>query len=245
MNPLRLFSVVIPAFNEENVIGNTLTCVENYLSARKIPHETVVINNGSIDRTRQVVIDWAKLGHPVRMLENVQNRGKGYAIHQGILASRGDWVLFMDADNATPIEEMEKVWPLMDGQWDVLVGSRRVPGAVFVKRQPWLREMVGIAFSRLANFLVCPGIPDFTCGFKCFRREAALDLFKRQTIEDWTFDIEILLMAGKRGYKIAQFPVTWTDAAKTNLKMFKDTWVCLRGLLTIWWNLVNGKYRNS
>lgn len=245
MNSPRLFSVVIPAFNEEKVIGGTLTSVENYLASRRIPHEIIVINNGSVDRTRQVVIDWAKLGHPVRMLENVQNRGKGGAVRQGILASRGEWILFMDADNATPIEEMEKAWPLMDGQWDVLVGSRRVAGAVFVKRQPLLREMFGIVFSRLANFFVCPGIPDFTCGFKCFKKEAALDLFKCQTVEDWTFDIEIILMARRKGYKITQFPVTWTDTPKTNLKIPKDTWVCLRGLCVIWWNLVNGKYRKT
>src|SRR3989338_6055814 len=107
MNPsspaFRLFSVIIPAFNEEQVIGTTLSQVEDYLNSKKIPHEIIVINNGSADRTRQVVLDWSKLGHPVKMLENVQNRGKGYAVRQGVLVSRGDWILFMDADGSTSI----------------------------------------------------------------------------------------------------------------------------------------------
>lgn len=246
MNPIkqpRLLSVVIPAFNEEGIIGTTLSQVEDYLYSLRMPHEIIVINNGSSDRTRQVVADWSKLGHPVKMLENIQNRGKGYAVRQGILSSRGDWVLFMDADSSVVIREMEKCWPLMmEGQWDVLVGSRRVEGAVFAKRQPWLRETFGIIFTRLANLLVCRGIRDFTCGFKCFERQAALDLFKRQTVEDWTFDIEIILTAKRKGYRITQFPVTWTDSPKTSLRMFRDTWVCLFGLLRIWWNLISGKY---
>ena len=133
----------------------------------------------------------------------------------------------------------------MNGEWDVLIGSRRVPGALFVKRQPWLRETFGIIFSRFANLLVCPGIPDFTCGFKCFRLPVALDLFKHQTVEDWTFDIEIVLLAKKKGYKITQFPVTWSDSPKTNLKLFRDTWVCSVGLLRIWWNLVSGRYQKE
>ena len=247
MNPsspaFRLFSVIIPAFNEEQVIGTTLSQVEDYLNSKKIPHEIIVINNGSADRTRQVVLDWSKLGHPVKMLENVQNRGKGYAVRQGVLVSRGDWILFMDADGSTSIREMEKCWPLMNEPLDILVGSRRVHGAVFAKRQPWLREIFGIVFTRLANILVCSSIRDFTCGFKCFRREAALELFKKQTVEDWTFDIEIILMGKKMGYRISQFPVTWTDSPKTNLRMFKDTWVCLFGLLNIWINLLRGRYR--
>lgn len=226
-----LLSVVIPAFNEEQVIGTTLSQVEDYLNSRSLSHEIIVINNGSVDRTRQVVIDWSKLSRSVKMLENVQNRGRGYAVRQGVLSSRGDWILFMDADGSTPIQEMEKCWPLMNGEWDVLIGSRQVLG-------------VGrTIFTRLANILVCAGIRDFTCGFKCFQRTAALELFKKQTVEDRAFDIEIVLMAKKMGRRVTQFPVAWTEHAKTNRRVFGDTWGCLCGLLNIWVNLLSGRYR--
>ncbi len=225
-----LLSIVIPAFNEEQVIGTTLSQVEDYLNSRNLSHEIIVINNGSVDRTRQVVIDWSKLSRSVKMLENVQNRGRGYAVRQGVLSSRGDWILFMDADGSIPIQEMEKCWPLMNGEWDVLIGSRQVLGAGRT------------IFTRLANILVCSGIHDFTCGFKCFQRTAALELFKKQTVEDHAFDIEIVVMAKKMGCRMEQFPVIGTDSRKTSLEMFRDTWVCLAGLARIWWNLIRGQY---
>lgn len=231
MQQKKIFlSVVIPAFNEEQVIGTTLSQVEDYLNSRNLSHEIVVVNNGSVDRTRQVVIDWSKLSRSVKMLENVQNRGRGYAVRQGVLSSRGDWILFMDADGSIPIQEMEKCWPLMNGQWDVLIGSRRALGASRT------------IFTRLANILVCSGIHDFTCGFKCFQRTAALELFKKQTVEDRAFDVEIVVMAKKMGCRLEQFPVIETDSRKASLKIFRDTWVCLAGLARIWWNLTRGQY---
>lgn len=231
MQQKKIFlSVVIPVFNEEQVIGTTLSQVDDYLNSRNLSHEIVVINNGSVDRTRQVVIDWSKLSHSVKMLENVQNRGRGYAVRQGVLSSRGDWILFMDADGAIPIQEMEKCLPLMNGQWDVLIASRQVLGTSRT------------IFTRLANILVCSGVHDFTCGFKCFQRTAALELFKKQTMEDSAFDIEIVVMAKKMGYRMEQFPVIGTGSRKTSLKMFRDTWVCLTGMVRIWWNLIHGQY---
>ena len=235
-------SVVIPMYNEAGRFPKVAAQLVAYLQAQSYRYEVVLVSDGSADAT--VAVAQAALGSlpVVRAIEYQLNQGKGYALRQGMTAARGDYVLFTDADLSTPPQELDHFWRWLDGGYDVVIGSRKMKGAQLDRRQPWLRETMGKVFTALSDVLATRNISDVTCGFKCFSRRAAHDLFGRGRINDWSYDAEILFLAQWRGYRIKEVPVHWHDEQGTKVRLLRDATRALRGLLTIRLNSTRGVY---
>lgn len=213
-----VLSVVIPAYNEGVRLLRTLEATVVYLDSRHIPFEIVVVDDGSGDTTSQVSADFAlkyerreeRCGL-VRTLRYDINRGKGHAVRYGILRATGAFILFMDADLATPIEELEKLEDVLnpEAHIEVAIGSRPLKESRLEVRQPWFREICGRAFNKVVQLLATPGILDTQCGFKLLTRRAAQDIFSRCQLDGFSFDVEALFLARKLKYRIAEVPVRW------------------------------------
>ncbi len=226
-------SVVIPAFDEEGRIGATLRRIRAYLEPRPETFEIIVVGDGCRDRTCQVAAACLRPGERDRILERRENRGKGRAVAEGVAAARGRLILFSDADLSTPIEEIEKLRPLIERGADVAIGSRALPDSDIQVRQRRPRESMGKVFNVLVRLLVLPGIRDTQCGFKLFRREAALDIFPLLRIDGFSFDVEALYLARRRGWRIAQAPVVWRNSPRSKVRIVRSSAAMLRDLLRI------------
>jgi dolichyl-phosphate beta-glucosyltransferase len=229
-------------YNEAQRMGSSLPRLRDYFTAQPYSVEFVVVDDGSSDNT--VDLAWEILGRDgVRVLEEKPNRGKGHAVKVGMLAAQGDKVLFTDADLSTPPAELEKFWPWFDKGYDVVIGSRKMKGAVLERHQPLWRESMGKVFTWLTNQIATRGISDITCGFKCFTHAAAQDLFSRSIIDDWSFDAEVLFIAQQHRLKIKEVPVHWHDERGTKVRILRDAARALAGLMKIRLNGLRGKYR--
>ncbi len=237
-----LLSVVIPAWNEERRIAPSLQRSVATLQRLAPRHETVVVDDGSADRTLDVAQAAARAAHEFRGLRNERNLGKGGAVRRGMLEARGDHILFCDADESTPMETLELFLPALARREAVLIGTRKNREAVIARHQPWLRETMGKGFTLLAQSLAGVAVTDFTCGFKIFRRDVAQAVFARQTLTNWSFDAEILFLARHLGYGITEIPVTWTNDADTRVRLVRDTLGSLKGLLHIAGRRATGAY---
>jgi dolichyl-phosphate beta-glucosyltransferase len=216
-------SVIIPAYNEECRLGESLPVVWEYLRGRFADFELIVVDDGSSDATGRVVESFAR-DHPgVKLVAYQPNRGKGYAVRAGILEAEGALVLFSDADLSTPIEEIEALLERLDAGSDVAIGSRAVPGSDLRVRQPWYRELAGRSFNRLARLVATPGLRDTQCGFKLFHRRAAQDVFGRMAEDGFSFDIEALHLAIRLGYEVAEVPVQWTHREGSKVRLLRDS----------------------
>jgi dolichyl-phosphate beta-glucosyltransferase len=226
-------SVVIPAYNEAERLPLTLEKVTGYLAARG-NHEIIVVSDGSEDTTNAIVEKASHLNPHINLLVNQENRGKGYSVRKGVLSCRGEHILFMDADNSTPISELEKFVPFLN-EYDLIIGSRALPGSIIVKKQPWLREMTGKLFNRLVQLFYLKGIEDSQCGFKLFKGGVARAIFSRSKIDRFCFDVEILYLAKRLGYTIKEVPITWTNSKPSKVSFFKDAFNILTDLVKIRW----------
>jgi dolichyl-phosphate beta-glucosyltransferase len=234
-------SIIIPAYNEEKRIGKTLQQVLTYLKKVTYTWEILVVDDGSEDSTAQLV---RNLDPVIKVIKNETNKGKGYAVKCGMLSALGDWRLIMDADNSTPIEELEKLWPHIQ-EGSIIIGSRyKDPSAVKIE-QPVYRVILG----RLANWIiqkmVVSGVVDTQCGFKLFSKEAAEKLFPRQTINRWGFDFEILGMAQRLGYNIIEVPVAWYHAGSSRIRPLRAYSETLMDLLKIKWRFMTKRYKQD
>lgn len=226
-------SIIIPTYNEERRLRPSLERVLEYFADRQELLEILISDDGSTDRTRELAEAYAA-DHPVvRLLPHEENRGKGHVVRRGMLAAKGDFVLFSDADLATPIEEIEKFWPAFEEGADICIASRALPGSEVVKYQPWYRKASGPILRFLLNFFGIAGIRDTQCGFKCFRRETIEPVFSRQTTENFSFDLEILYLAHRLGYQIREIPVRWIDNDDSRVHFFRDSLRILRDMITI------------
>jgi dolichyl-phosphate beta-glucosyltransferase len=229
-------------YNEAARFPRAAPVLLRYLQAQSYPYEIVVVSDGSTDDTVAVARAELAAAPAVRVIENQPNRGKGHALRTGMTAAQGDFVLFTDADLSTPMDELDKFWPWLEQGYDVVIGSRKMEGAQLTRRQPWLRENLGKVFTWLSDRLVTRDISDVTCGFKCFSRRAAHDLFRRARLDDWSFDAEILFLAQWRDYRIKEVPVRWHDERGSKVSMLRDGLRALRGLLRIRRNGLLGRY---
>jgi dolichyl-phosphate beta-glucosyltransferase len=221
MDSRPLVSLILPAFNERASIGKTIAEAKAYLDSRGLSHEIIVAADGT-DGTREFVAEMTQSIPALAVLGHDQRRGKGFGIRQAVGLARGQIIGFADADNKTPIEEFERFKVLLDQGYDLVIGSRGLPESRIERPQKLYRRVGSWGFRMLLkSILSLPGIRDTQCGFKFFRREIALDLFRRQRIDSYMFDIEILYLACRAGYRIGQVPVRWRDDADSRLDLFR------------------------
>ena len=243
MNTSPELSIVIPAVNEERRLPETLQKIHQYLMGKGLCAEVLVVDDGSTDRTSQVV-DAASARFPeVRRITNPTNHGKGFAVRQGMLAARGEIALFSDADLSTPIEEADKlIAALREGGYDGAIGSRGIDRNLIETRQSAMREAGGILFNRVVRLFTGLAFADTQCGFKAFRRDRARILFEQQRIIGFGFDPEILYLAQRHGLRIAEIPVRWAHDAGSKVKFVKDGLLMVGELCTIRRNAWRGLY---
>lgn len=210
-------SIVIPVFNEEKNIGKNLQIIKKYLDQQNLSYEIIVSNDGSTDRTEAEI---SNSGVEVFLITSTPNLGKGSAIKNGMLQAKGEIVVFMDADLATPITELPKILtPLQKNKTDIAIGSRTI-GKEDVKRSIW-RAILGFGFRQLKTFISGLDISDSQCGFKGFQKHTIQPIFSRQTINGWSFDVEILTIAKKLSYRILEVPVIWTEQGNSKMKLWQ------------------------
>lgn len=220
----------------------------NYLKSKRIAFEILVVDDGSRDRTVAVVEAFGKkkkLGKKLRVLKHPANRGKGAAVKTGALAAKGRVVLYMDADNSTPLSEYEKFRGPLEQGTDVLVGSRAVDRSSVKVHQPFYREAMGRIFNLFVQTLAIPGVKDTQCGFKAFRLEAARAIFPLQTVERFGFDVEVLYIARKKGFRISETPVQWVNSPYSKVHVVRDSIEMLTDLIVIRLNDGKGLYQSK
>ena len=229
-------SVIVPAFNEEARIVRTLEKLLGYLRGRDFTWEVVVADDGSSDRTTDLVRAWAS-EHGGFRLETLTHGGKGWAVRHGMLAAWGAHRFLCDADLAMPIEQLGKLLIQMEGGYDIVAGSRQVAGARRFD-EPALRHVMGRVFNMAVRWLAVRGFEDTQCGFKCFRGEVADDLFGLQRSNGWAFDVEILYLARRRGYSVLEAPIDWYYRSGSKVRPGVDSFLMLRDTLLVrWWDL--------
>lgn len=235
-------SIVIPAYNEEARLAPTLREAVDYFRAIRRDVEILVVDDGSRDATSLLTLQLGREWEELRLLRLPSNRGKGYAVRTGVVNARGRLILFADADGATPIVEVQRLEEALEAGADVAIGSRVLTDAgVEVRAHPH-RRLIGRAFHLLVRSLTVHGIHDTQCGFKLFRAAAAQELFSRMRMNGFSFDVEVLLMAQGRGYRIAEVPVNWTHQPGSRVNLVVDSLRMARDLFTIRSNLTRGAY---
>jgi dolichyl-phosphate beta-glucosyltransferase len=223
-------SVVIPAYNEEKRLPQTLMAVMNFLKKQTYESEIIVSDDGSQDRTVALAKELLKT-FPSQIMVTPQNRGKGNAVRQGMLAATGAYVLFTDADLSTPIEEVSRFLVHLEKNQDIVIGSRALRASQVEVHQNFMRETMGKVFNLVAQVWAFKGVHDSQCGFKCFRREAARKLFSMQKLDGFSFDVEIVYLAQKLGYRLLELPVIWRNSAQSRVQVFRDP-------LTMFWDVL-------
>jgi dolichyl-phosphate beta-glucosyltransferase len=226
-------TLVLPAYNEVKRIAQTLCEARNYFARRRYTYEIIVAADGD-DGTRELVAAMAKEDPTFRVIGSVTRRGKGYGIRQGVALARGEVIGFVDADNKTPIDGFDKFIPWLQEGYDVVIGSRGLRESRIERWQPWYRRLGSRGFGIFMHTVV--GLKDITdtqCGFKFLQRRAALDLFSRQRVDGYMFDVEILYLAEKLGYRIAQVPIRWRDDADSRLMLVRGNIQNVRDIFRI------------
>jgi glycosyltransferase involved in cell wall biosynthesis len=238
-----LLSIIIPAHNEEHRLPESLNRIFRFLDTQSYEAEVLVVENGSSDRTAEIASGFCA-DHPnLRVLRESQ-AGKGLAVRRGMLSAQGEYRFICDADLSMPIEEVNRFLPSRLGDFDIAIGSREVPGAVRYN-EPLYRHLIGRGFNWLVRLLTIPAIQDTQCGFKCFRAPVAQDLFTRQVLDGWTFDVEVLFIAQRFQYRIVEVPIPWYFNPGSRVRLLRDTWVMFSDLFRIRANWRRGVYDHA
>lgn len=239
-----MLSIVIAAFNEEQRIGSTLVRIGEFLAGKGLEHEIIVVDDGSRDATKETVTALQSAIPNLSIIHYEVNRGKGYALRTGVLASRGDMVLVTDADLSTPIEELEKLAsPILAGECEAAIGSRALALSELIRKQPWWRQGMGRVFNRIVRLLVLEGFSDTQCGFKAFAGDVARELFGEAKVNRFAYDVEILARARQKGYRVLEIPITWINSPDSRVHPIADPLQMLCDLCRI--RLTLGKCRAS
>jgi len=242
---LNSISIVVPAYNEEERLPATLASLHAYLEGSSWrEHEILVVDDGSGDRTCQVVNEFSRRCPGVGLLRNPGNRGKGYSVRHGMLQAKGAWILFTDADLSAPIQELDKLMAAcVSRNAHVAIGSRALDRSLIAVRQSYFRETSGRIFNLLLRLVTGLPFHDTQCGFKLFEREAARQIFRRQRLERFGFDAEVLFIARRLGYTCVEVPVRWSHFEGTKVRMLRDSASMFLDLLRVRWNQIRGRYR--
>ena len=235
-------SIVFPAYNEADKIEKNLTTIISFFDKKDFPYEVVVVEDGSKDKTLTILQTMAQKFPQLRVLANSKNMGKGASVKKGILATRGKFILFSDADLATPIAEFDEFLPYLEKGFDIVIGSRWLPSSNVECKQKFTRRFFGNCFYFLIHHFVLPGITDTNCGFKAYRRKAAREIFQKQKLSRWGFDTELLFIARKKGFKIKEVPVSWFAVETSTVKIKRAIFETLIELFKIKLNSWRGVY---
>jgi dolichyl-phosphate beta-glucosyltransferase len=236
------YSIVIPAYNEGERLGATLAKVLAYVHAQGWNAEVIVVNDGSRDNTAELVRGFAEKNSVVRLVENPGNRGKGYAVRNGMLNARGEVIVFSDADLSSPIEEMPKLLAALAAGADIAIGSRWLNAELQTRRQSAHRQLFGRIFNLLLRIILGLRFKDTQCGFKAFTRHAAQMILPLQRIERWGFDPEILFLARKFGLRVDEVAVCWGHSGDTRIHPLLDGARMFWEMMRIRWYDLTGKY---
>ena len=240
MSKQPLLSLIIPAYNEAQRLPGTLPGVVAFLDAQPYESEIIIVNNNSRDNTRDIALGFAARHPSIRVIDEPR-QGKGAAVRSGMRAAVGEYLFMADADFSMPVEEVGKFLPPNLSGYDVAIGNREAPGAVRYN-EPQYRHLMGRIFNFYVKVLAIPSLEDTQCGFKCFRRDVALDVLERQTIDGWAFDVELLFIALRRGYKVVEVPVHWYYGENSRINPIRDTYNMIREVLRIRLNGWKGVY---
>lgn len=216
-------TVVVPAYNEERRLPPTLIDIIDYFDQKGMAYEVIVIDDGSRDGTAEVVRKFERVRQQVRLIQLPKNYGKGHAVRLGVLNSRGEKVLFADADGATPIQEFERLEKALSAGSDIAIGSRALASTDTKVATSIHRRALGRMFNKCVNFILLPSIADTQCGFKMFKRKAAMFLFKRQRADRFSFDVELLYMAHKAGLAVKEVPINWRNVPGSKVNLVVDS----------------------
>lgn len=236
------YSLIIPAYNESDRIRPTLDSILRHIEQQKWDAEILVVDDGSRDDTPDIIRDYARRYHEVRLVQNPGNHGKGFSVRNGMLHANGDICLFTDADLSSPITEAHKLFEAIRAGADIAIGSRWLDPALQTERQPLYRQAFGRIFNLLLRLFLGVHFKDTQCGFKAFRREAVGKIFPLQRIERWGFDPEILFLARRMGLRTVEVPVVWAHSEGTRLHPFRDGFRMFGDILQIRWNAMTGVY---
>jgi glycosyltransferase involved in cell wall biosynthesis len=241
---LDSISIIIPAYNEEKRLPATLNCVLEYLGRRTWSFiEVLVVDDGSTDGTAAVAEEFHHAHPLVHVLRNQGNRGKGYSVRHGMRQAKGDWILFTDADLSTPIEELDKlISSAAVKKTAVVIGSRALDRTLIEIHQTPFRETAGRLFNLFVRAVTGLPLWDTQCGFKLFEHRAAQEIFRRQRLDRFAFDVEVLFIAQKLGFTIVETPVRWSHSEGTKVSMFKDSLNMLLDLARVRWYALRGRY---
>lgn len=234
-------SIIIPAYNEEKRLPDSLGQVVAYLATQSYTAEIIVVDDGSSDRTLEIIEEFSARCAILRAVPTAHG-GKGHACKQGIFASRGQWLFLCDSDLSVPIEEIAKFVQLAHENNPIMIASREVLGA---RRygEPFYRHLMGRVFNFMVQILAIRAIQDTQCGFKCFRSDVAHAIFTQQTINGWGFDVEVLFVAQKRHYQIIEVPVNWYYRSQSKVRPFQDAINMFREVWRIRLNDWRGLYK--
>lgn len=211
-------SVIIPTYNEAKRLPLTLIDIDRHLSGQEYSYEILVVNDGSTDATAEIVERFKPLVENLKIINNKENKGKGAAVRGGMLAAKGNWRVFMDADNSTSIVEFNKMIPYLDEGYEVVIGSRAVRGSKLNPPQNVLKQLAGKLGNLFVQIILLRGIWDTQCGFKCFSEEAADKIFAIARMDGWGFDLESLALARAFGYQIKEMPIHWINDSHSHVR---------------------------
>jgi len=230
-----LLSIIIPVYNEEKRLHASLSKIVDYVREKGISNnsEIIVVNDGSQDNSVSVINQFKENYDFIKLVDYKDNKGKGYAVKKGVLSAKGQYILFMDADLSTPLEEINKVIGFLDKEYDISIGSRGLKDSDRVIRQPIYRQTMGKIFNLMVRLLLIKNIKDTQCGFKCFKKEVAREIFNQTVIDRFSFDVEILYIAQKKGYRIKEVPVKWYNSPDSKVGLIKDSSKMLFEILKI------------
>jgi dolichyl-phosphate beta-glucosyltransferase len=232
-------TIIIPAYNEETRLPRALEQIFTFLDNLGYSSEVVVVENGSTDRTLEVAREFSHR-FPNLLILHEDLPGKGRATRRGVLEANGDYRFIADADLSMPVEQISRFLPPLN-DCDIAIASREAPGAHRFQ-EPLYRHITGRVYNFLIRSIALPGLQDTQCGFKCFRASVAKDIFRFQTLTGWSFDVELLVIARRRGYTITEIGVPWTYTPKSKVKVLRDSWRMFIDLLTIRRNASRGIY---
>lgn len=237
-------SIIIPLYNEEKRVIESIGKLDSYFSNQKYSYEIIFVNDGSSDETISKLKTRISKLRNIRIIDNKKNHGKGYVVRQGIMSAVGKYILFTDVDLSTPIKEIEKLLPYIE-KYPVVIGSRYLKKDSIKIAQPLSRRIISRVGNLFIKLFLGLSYVDTQCGFKLFESKAAKDIFKRSTIDRWGFDMEILAIAKALGYKVKEVAVDWYDDPRSQVRASRAAWNTIKEVAKIRDNIKKGVYNNE